>query len=93
MDRISAMRNVEEALTAFEAGEASLGDVERRVLATLRTYATEFRTDDLSAYRVEPAAADEPAPVVVAESPRTARERAADLAGVDPIGVERLADR
>lgn len=92
MDRISAIRNVEEALSAFEAGEASLADAERRVVAVLRTYATEFRQDDLSAYRVEPAALDEPAPVVVAGGPRDARERASDLAGIDPIGVERLPD-
>jgi hypothetical protein len=92
MDRISALRNVEEALSDFEAGEASLGDTERRVLATLRTYATEFRDDGLAAYRVEPAAADEPAPVVVADSPRAARQRAAELVDCDPIGVERLSD-
>ena len=96
MDRISALRNIEEALSAFESGEESLGAVEHRVATILRTYATEFESDDgLVGYR---ASGDEPADglVVVADSPAAARERVADLladAGVDGVpefDVERL---
>jgi len=51
MDRISALRNVEDALADFEDGDASLGDVEDRVLGVLRTYATEFDEEGVTAYR------------------------------------------
>jgi hypothetical protein len=76
MDRISALRNVEDALADFEDGDASLGDVEDRVLGVLRTYATEFDEDDATAYR----ATGDPAvegTVVVAPDAETARERVA----------------
>jgi len=76
MDRISALRNVEDALADFEDGDASLEDVEDRVLGVLRTYATEFDEDGASAYR----ATGDPAvegTVVVAPDPETARERVA----------------
>ncbi|PSP83919.1 hypothetical protein BRC83_06620 [Halobacteriales archaeon QS_1_68_17] len=90
MDRISALRNVEEALSAFEAGEIDLGTLERRVRGTLRTYATEFDDPDRSAYR---ATGDGPADgvVVVAPSAAAARERVDDLVA-DPgdFSVERL---
>ncbi|NHN60783.1 MULTISPECIES: hypothetical protein [Halorussus] len=78
MDRISALRNVEDALAEFESGEADLAATERRVLTVLRTYATEFESDELAAYR---ASGDERADglVVVAESPEQARERVVDL--------------
>ncbi|NIB98009.1 hypothetical protein [Halobacterium sp. R2-5] len=82
MDRISALRNVEDALADFEAGDASLGDVEDRVLGVLRTYATEFDEGDVSAYR----ATGDPrveGTVVVAESEEEARERVA--ARVDEV--------
>ncbi|WP_224333110.1 hypothetical protein [Haloprofundus halobius] len=74
MDRISALRNVEEALRAFEDGEVDLATAERRVVAVLRTYATEFEADGLSAYR---ARGDDRADglVVVADSESAARER------------------
>ena len=77
MDRISAIRNVEEALAAFEAGECDLAGLERRVRATLRTYATEF-DGDLEAYR---AGGDEAVDglVVMAPSRRAARERVREL--------------
>lgn len=67
MDRISALRNVEEALAAFEAGETDLEEVQRRVSTVLRTYATEFEERELAAYR---ASGDDRADgmVVVAES-------------------------
>jgi hypothetical protein len=89
MDRISALRNVEDALADFEDGDASLGDVEDRVLGVLRTYATEFE-DDGAAYR----ATGDPrveGVVVVAESEDAARERVAARVDGDPeFGVERL---
>jgi triosephosphate isomerase len=75
MDRISALRNVEDALAAFEAGD--LAALERQVQGVLRTYATEFE-GDLSAYRaVEPDRAV--GTVVLAHDEREARERVADL--------------
>ncbi len=80
MDRISALRNIEEALREFESGDADLGSTERRVVNVLRTYATEFGEDeaDLAAYR---ATGDDPADglVVVAPSPAEARTRVTDL--------------
>ena len=78
MDRISALRNVEEALAAFEAGETDLAGLERRVRGVLRTYATEFDGDEdgATAYRArgDPAVAGT---VVVAPDAETARERVA----------------
>lgn len=87
MDRISALRNVEDALAEFEAGETDLATLERAVRGTLRTYATEF-DGELSAYRAE--GVDEGDPddgrsravdgiVVLAGSPRGARERVRQL--------------
>lgn len=79
MDRIAALRNVEEALADFEAGEEDLASLERRVQAILRTYATEFE-GELSPYRAE---GDERADgvVVLAHSEQEARERVAELVG------------
>ena len=86
MDRISALRNVEEALREFEAGDASLAATERRVATVLRTYATEFEGDeqtDLAAYRARgPDPVD--GTVVVAASPAQARERVRELCGLGP---------
>ncbi|SHH14713.1 DUF7854 family protein [Halobaculum gomorrense] len=78
MDRISALRNVEDAIRAFEDGEADLADTERRVATVLRTYATEFDSEDRRAYRV----VDGPGEgrVVVAGTPAEAREQAVLLA-------------
>ncbi len=73
MDRISAMRNVEDALRAFEDGDADLAATERRVAAVLRTYASEFEGED-DVFR----AVGEPpvdGTVVVASSKPAARER------------------
>jgi hypothetical protein len=86
VDRISALRNVEEALAAFERGETDLATMEREVRGVLRTYATEF-DDDLAAYR-----APDLDLTVVAASPREARERAARIADADPgrVTVERV---
>ena len=82
MDRISAIRNVEDALRAFENGDADLADTERRVAAVLRTYATEFDGDD-DVFR---AVGDEPVDgqIVVAPSEPVARERMLALSGIDP---------
>ena len=81
MDRISAIRNVEEALGAFEAGECDLAGLERRVRATLRTYATEFE-GDLDAYRVTGDEAVD-GTVVVASGRAEARDRVLALVDGD----------
>jgi len=90
MDRISALRNVEEALRAFEDGEADLRATEERVLTVLRTYATEFE-GDADVYR---AVGEGPADgrVVVAPSEPAARERVRELAGDGPGDVTGDAD-
>ena len=81
MDRISAIRNVEDALREFENGEADLAATERRVAAVLRTYATEFDGDG-DVYRAD---GDDPVDgtVVVAPSEPAARERVIAASGVD----------
>jgi hypothetical protein len=80
MDRISALRTIEEALADFEAGEEDLEGLEKRVRGTLRTYATAFE-GELSAYRASgPPAAD--GVVVLASSERDARERVRELTDV-----------
>lgn len=88
MDRISALRKVEEALSDFEAGETDLESLERRIRAIVRTYATEF-DGELTPYRTV-----EEGLVVVAPSRREARERARDLLAGDPdeVRVERVDD-
>ncbi len=80
MDRISALRNVEEALRDFEAGESDLEATEQRVVAVLRTYATDFEGEDdgLRAYRAAGSGRADGL-VVVAGSRSEARERIADL--------------
>ena len=77
MDRISALRNIEEALAEFETGSKSLSDLERDVRGTLRTYATEFE-GDLQAYRAN-GGTDVDGLVVLAPSETAARERVRDL--------------
>lgn len=88
MDRISALRNVEDALADFEAGETDLAELERRVRGVLRTYATEFE-GNLQAFR----ATGDHDEVVLAPSRPAARERIACLvADVEPddLDVERV---
>lgn len=88
MDRISALRNIEDALSDFESGEDELRETQRRVLSVLQTYATEFETEqDLSAYR---ACGDERAEgiVVVAESVDEARERIEGLLDDETVKFE-----
>lgn len=76
MDRISALRNVEDALADFERGESTLADLERDVRGILRTYATDF-DGELRAY--EAAGGDADGLVVLAGSRPQARERVASL--------------
>jgi len=76
MDRISALRNVEDALARFEAGECSLADLEGEVRGILRTYATDFE-GTLQAYRAEGGDAD--GVIVLASSRPDARDRIATL--------------
>lgn len=76
MDRISALRNVEDSLAAFEAGEATLEDLERDVRGILRTYATDFE-GELRAY--EASGRDLDSLTVLAESRSEARERVESL--------------
>ncbi len=82
MDRISALRNIEDALRAFENGEADLTETERRVAGALRTYASEFDGDDDVFRAVGEGAVD--GRVVIAPSEPAARERVLTAAGVDP---------
>ena len=87
MDRISAMRNVEDALRAFEDGEADLAATERRVAAVLRTYASEFEGED-DVFR----AVGEPpvdGTIVVAPSKPAARERVLARSGLS-VGANTL---
>ncbi|WP_096394372.1 hypothetical protein [Halorubrum trapanicum] len=86
MDRISAIRNVEDALREFENGDADLAATERRVAAVLRTYATEFDGDG-DVFR---AVGDDPVDgtVVVAPSKPAARERALAASGIGGEGDE-----
>jgi hypothetical protein len=85
MDRISALRNVEEALAAFEAGDLDLAALERQVRGTLRTYATEFE-GELSAYRAtEPPEAA--GVVVLACDEREAGERVGNLLSEPDLAV------
>jgi len=84
MDRISALRNVEDALARYEDGELALPELEREVRGTLRTYATSF--DEARLYR---ARGDPPADglAVVANSRTAARERITDLLS-EPAGFD-----
>lgn len=87
MDRISALRNVEDALAAFESGDIDLETLEQQTVTVLRTYATEFDVDELSAYRA--AGADRAdGIVVVAESPSQARERVLELLDTENVSFE-----
>lgn len=79
MDRISALRNVEEALSAFEDGEVTLPELEREVRGVLRTYATDFAEGE-HAYQ---ATGETPAAglVVLAESRAAARTQIREMVG------------
>ena len=98
MDRISALRNVEDALAAFEDGDCELAELERRVQTILRTYVSEFDVgESLAVYRVAPAdevAGDGHALVLVAAGPNEARAQARELGDDLPasLTVERVSD-
>lgn len=92
MDRISALRNVEDALRAFEDGDTDLETTERRVTTVLRTYATEFADDSRAAYRATGDDAVDGRVVVATSKPEAAR-RLQTLGDVDEeaaFDVERL---
>ena len=85
MDRISALRNVEDALSQYEDGEYTLPELEREVRAVLRTYATEF--EEANAYRARGSPRVDGL-VVVASSPTKAREQIESL-----LQEEEIADQ
>ncbi|MFB6093152.1 MAG: hypothetical protein ABEK02_09100 [Haloquadratum sp.] len=88
MDRISALRNIEEALQDFESGEADLAATEQRVVTVLRTYATDFEGEPgLRAYRATGEGRAHGL-VVVAESESEARERIAELLDEEPAAID-----
>ena len=76
MDRIAALRQIEDALTDLEA-------CERRVRATVRTFATEF-DGELAAYRADDGT------VVLAASEGQARRRVRELTGAAAPTVEQI---
>lgn len=73
MDRISALRNIEDALREYEDGELELGELEERVGTILRTYGTAFERADVSVFEARGGRAD--GTVVAAADAVTARER------------------
>lgn len=82
MDRISALRNIEEAISAFEGEEYTLPELEREVRGILRTYATDF-DDETRAYRARgPSRVD--GIVVLATSREEAHNRVTDLLSDPP---------
>jgi hypothetical protein len=76
MDRISALRNIEDALADFEAGETTLADLEGDVRGILRTYAADLE-GELGAYRASGEGFEDV--VVVAQSRNAACDRAEEL--------------
>lgn len=87
MDRIAALRTVEDALSAFEAGEIDLDGLESRVTGTLRTYATEFEDGKRRAYKATGDPSVEGV-IVVAEDPAAAREQIEALVEADRPALE-----
>jgi hypothetical protein len=88
MDRISALRNVEEALRDFESGDSDLAATEQRVVTVLRTYATDFESDAGREPYQATGADRAHGLVVVAESTADARERIYELLDEDPGSLE-----
>lgn len=86
MDRISALRNVEDALREYEAGELDLAALEERVGTILRTYATSFEREDLSVFRATGGVAD--GTVVAAADAETARARVRERVDGDDLEFE-----
>lgn len=83
MDRIATLRQIEDALSAFEAGETDLASCEQRIRATVRTFATEF-DGDVSAYRSDAGV------IVLATSKREARDRIRELTDDDAPTVQSI---
>lgn len=84
MDRIAALRTIEEALSKYEADDIAFPELEQEVEGILRTYATAF-DEETTAYR---ASGDPSADglVVVASSRTDAREQIEELLA-DPAGT------
>ncbi|NHX37151.1 MULTISPECIES: DUF7854 family protein [Halolamina] len=82
MDHISALRNVEEALRAFEDGEADLATTQRRVQSVLQSYATEFEAEQRRPYRAHGDEAVDGV-VVVAPDAETAKARVRSLSDAE----------
>lgn len=93
MDRISALRNVESALRAFEDGEVSFAALEDRVQGVLRTYVSSFEGEGVAPYRVVDGPEAAVGVVVVASDAVAARERVRELTDVEGgvLDVERVA--
>lgn len=83
MDRISALRNMEDALQDYEDGDVDLAGLEERIGTILRTYATDFEAAELDVYRAVGGEAD--GTIVAAESATEARERIGDQLDVDDL--------
>ncbi|QIB72912.1 hypothetical protein GL213_00370 [Halogeometricum borinquense] len=79
MDRISALRNIEEALRDFESGDSDLAATEQRVVTVLRTYATDFEGEEGLAPYQATGEGRAHGLVVVAESSADASDRIYDL--------------
>lgn len=94
MDRISALRNVEVALGAFEDGECSFAELEGRVEGILRTYVSSFEGAGVAPFRVVDGPAEAVGVVVVASDAGAARERVRALVDVSGgvLDVERVTD-
>lgn len=88
MDRISTLRNIEDALTEFENGNISFEELTQRVSTILQTFATDFEDELKAVYQVDSV-------IVVAESPSAARDQAAELADInsESASVHRLSDK
>jgi hypothetical protein len=85
MDRISALRNIEESLRAFETGNSDLTTVEQRVIGVLRTYAAELESTSSELCAYEASGTQQVAGlIVVAASELKAREQIATLLNIDP---------
>jgi len=85
MDRISALRNIEESLRAFETGDSDLAAVEQQVIGVLRTYAAELDSTSSELCAYEASGTERVAGlIVVAPSKSKAHDRIATLLHIDP---------
>jgi len=94
MDRISTLRNIEDALARYEDSELTLPELEREVRGILRTYATEF-DEEGELYRARGDRSIDGL-VVVATSWTDARERVENLLSEPAeteFEIERVDDR